>query len=67
MILYMLVFCYTNTIASCQVVTQLPNAATCDTIVARLKVKRPAIRLEDCIAYNSAVSSNPATNYLTAQ
>ncbi len=67
MILYMLIFCYTNTIASCQVVTQLPNAATCDTIVARLKVKRPAARLEDCIAYTSATSSSNPTNYLTAQ
>lgn len=52
---YFLVWCYTNTIASCQTIGMLPDAAACAEILAKVKVRRPGARMETCDSYRAYV------------
>lgn len=51
------IICYTQTIASCFVMQSLPEAKACDEVIADVKKKHPAARLEQCTPYRVLVVS----------
>jgi hypothetical protein len=58
---YFLVWCYTTTIASCQTIASLPDAAECDKIMVKVKTKHPGARKDECDSYNVLVISQTGT------